>query len=158
MGWLLAAESAPVLLVGMFAGVWVDRVRRRPLLILADLGRAVLLACIPILALVGGLRIEFLFAVAAAVGTITVVFDVAYRSFVPDLVGPEAVLEANSQRRRCCGDHNTWADGRADSGDLTGNNPAAGCGVIRRLGRVCRQHRPRRTCTPGRGTAAERLE
>jgi Na+/melibiose symporter-like transporter len=56
-----------------------------------------LLACIPILALVGGLRIEFLFAVAAAVGTLTVMFDVAYRSLVPDLVGPEAVLEANSR-------------------------------------------------------------
>ena len=97
MGWLLAAESAPVLLVGMFAGVWVDRFRRRPLLIGADLGRAALLVCIPILAVLGGLRIEFLFAVAAAVGTLTVLFDVAYRSFVPDLLGPEHVLEANSR-------------------------------------------------------------
>jgi len=97
MGWLLAAESAPVLLVGMFAGVWVDRFRRRPLLIGADLGRAALLACIPILAVLGGLRIEYLFALAAAGGTLTVVFDVAYRSFVPDLVGPESVLEANGR-------------------------------------------------------------
>src|SRR5207253_9778180 len=71
MGWLLAAESAPVLLVGMFAGVWVDRFRRRPLLIGADLGRAALLACIPMLAAVGGLRIEYLFALAAAVGMLT---------------------------------------------------------------------------------------
>src|SRR5205807_449250 len=85
------------LLVGMFAGVWVDRFRRRPLLIGADLGRAALLASIPILAAVGGLRIEFLFALAAAVGALTVVFDVAYRSFVPDLVGPDNVLEANSR-------------------------------------------------------------
>jgi MFS family permease len=97
MGWLLAAESAPVLLVGMFAGVWADRFRRRPLLIGADLGRAALLACIPILAVSGGLRIEFLFAVAAAVGTLTVLFDVAYRSLVPELVGPEHILEANSR-------------------------------------------------------------
>jgi len=97
MGWLLAAESAPVLLVGMFAGVWVDRLRRRPLLIGADVGRAALVASIPILAASGQLRIEFLFAVAAAVGTLTVVFDVAYRSFVPDLVGPEHVLEANGR-------------------------------------------------------------
>lgn len=97
MGWLLAAESAPVLLVGMFAGVWVDRVRRRPLLIGADLGRAALLLCIPLLALLGSLRIEFLFAVAAAVGTLTVLFNVAYRSFVPSLVGTERVLEANSR-------------------------------------------------------------
>jgi Na+/melibiose symporter-like transporter len=97
MGWLLAAESAPVLLAGMFAGVWVDRFRRRPLLVGADLGRAVLLLCIPILALLGSLRIEYLFVVAAAVGTLTLLFDVAYRSFVPDLVGPDSVLEANSR-------------------------------------------------------------
>ena len=97
MGWLLAAESAPVLLAGMFAGVWVDRIRRRPLLVGADLGRAVLLLCIPILALLGSLRIEYLFAVAAAVGTLTLLFDVAYRSLVPDLVGPDSVLEANSR-------------------------------------------------------------
>ena len=97
MGWLLAVESAPVLLVGMFAGVWVDRFRRRPLLIGADLGRALLLACIPVLAGLGGLRIEHLFLVAAAVGVLRVLFDVAYRSFVPDLVGREGVLEANSR-------------------------------------------------------------
>ena len=97
MGWLFAAESAPVLLVGMFAGVWVDRFRRRRLLISADLGRAALLVCVPILAAFSSLRIEYLFAVAAAVGTLTVVFDVAYRSFVPDLVGPDRVLEANSR-------------------------------------------------------------
>jgi hypothetical protein len=45
MGWLLAVESAPVLLVGMFAGVWVDRLPRRRLLIGADLGPAGLLVC-----------------------------------------------------------------------------------------------------------------
>jgi predicted MFS family arabinose efflux permease len=97
MGWLLAVESAPVLVVGMFAGVWVDRFRRRPLLIGADLGRAALLTSIPILAALGGLRIEHLYAVAAATGVLTVLFDVAYRSFVPDLVGSEHALNANSR-------------------------------------------------------------
>jgi MFS family permease len=97
MGWLIAAESAPVLLVGMFAGVWVDRFSRRGLLIGADLGRAVLLACIPLIAFLGALRIEHLYVVALATGVLTVVFDIAYRSFVPDLVGPEQVLEANSR-------------------------------------------------------------
>jgi MFS family permease len=97
MGWLGAVETAPVLLVGMFAGVWVDRFRRRPLLIGADLGRAVLLAGIPLLAVLGGLRIEHLFVVAAATGVLTVLFDVAYRSFVPDLVGQARMLEANSR-------------------------------------------------------------
>jgi len=97
MGWLLAAESAPVLLVGMFAGVWVDRVPRRRLLIGADLGRAGLLVCIPLVAVLGALRIEHLYVVALATGLLTVVFEIAYRSFVPDLVGPENVLEANSR-------------------------------------------------------------
>jgi len=89
VGWLLAAESAPVLLVGMFAGVWVDRFPRRRLLTGADLGRAALLACIPLVALVGVLRMEHLYVVALATGVLTVVFDVAYWSFVPDLVGAE---------------------------------------------------------------------
>ncbi len=97
MGWLLATESAPVLLLGMFAGVWVDRMRRRPLLVACDLGRACLLACIPLLAAIGALRIEHLFAVGAAAGALTVLFDVAYRSFVPDLVGREHMLAANSR-------------------------------------------------------------
>jgi hypothetical protein len=86
-----------VLLVGLVAGVWVDRVRRRPVLIGADLGRAGLLACIPILAALGGLRIEHLFVVAATTVALAVLVDVAYRSFVPDLVGREGVREANSR-------------------------------------------------------------
>lgn len=97
MGWLLAVESAPVLVIGIFAGVWVDQFPRRGLLIGADLGRAALLACIPLVAFLGALRIEHLYAVALATGVLTVVFDIAYRSFVPDLVGPEHVLEANSR-------------------------------------------------------------
>src|SRR5262245_30261671 len=64
MGLLSAVETAPVLLVGMLAGVWVDRVRRRPLLVGADLGRAALLVCIPMLAAFGALRIEHLYLIA----------------------------------------------------------------------------------------------
>jgi len=97
MGWLGAVETAPVLIVGMLAGVWVDRVRRRPLLIGADLGRAVLLASIPIVAAFGALRMELLLLVAAATGVLTVLFDVAYQSFVPNLVGNDGMLAANSQ-------------------------------------------------------------
>jgi MFS family permease len=72
MGWLLAAESAPVLLVGVFAGVWVDRFPRRRLLIGADVGRAVLLASIPLVAFLGALRIEHLYVMALAAGVLTV--------------------------------------------------------------------------------------
>ncbi len=70
LGWLVAIESVPVLLVSLFAGVWVDRLHKRPLMIVADLGRALLLASIPAAALLHLLRIEQLFAVAALAGVL----------------------------------------------------------------------------------------
>src|SRR3954452_18350449 len=71
MGWLLAVDSAPVLLLAMFAGVWVDRLPRRRLLIGADLGRAGVLLCIPLLAYAGGLRMEHLYIVAVTTGALS---------------------------------------------------------------------------------------
>ncbi len=59
-----ALEVAPGLLVGLFAGVWVDRLPRRPILIATDLGRALLLGSVPLAALLGLLRIEQLYVVA----------------------------------------------------------------------------------------------
>src|SRR5687768_18587655 len=53
MGVLNAANTLPFLLVGLFAGVWVDRLRRRPILVAADIGRALLLALVPVLAFAG---------------------------------------------------------------------------------------------------------
>jgi MFS family permease len=81
MGFLTAAEAIPSLLVGLFVGVWVDRYRRRPILIAADLGRAALLLVIPVAAILGVLRIEYLYIVAFLVGTVELVF-VAPRSFL----------------------------------------------------------------------------
>ena len=97
MGLLGAAGSAPVLLVGLFAGVWVDRVRRRPLMIATDLGRGVLLLIIPLAAVAGVLRIEILYVVLLLSGTLTVLFDVAHLSFVPSLVTPGRLVEGNSK-------------------------------------------------------------
>ena len=77
MGWLLAAESAPVLLVGMFAGLWVDRFPRRRPLIGADLGRAALLACIPPVAFLGVLRLEHL------LGRVNATLHVVERGAIP---------------------------------------------------------------------------
>src|SRR5579863_7206165 len=64
MGLLVLAETLPALLVGLFAGVWVDRLRRRPVLIVADIGRALLLGSIPCVTLFSLLRIEYLYSVA----------------------------------------------------------------------------------------------
>src|SRR5262249_55597800 len=79
MGLLGAAGAAPLLLLGLFAGVWVDRVRRRPLMIASDIGRALLLLSVPIAYVLGWLRIEQLYLVAALVGVLTVFFNVAYQ-------------------------------------------------------------------------------
>jgi len=97
MGLLSAAGSAPTLLVGLFAGVWVDRLRRRPALIAADIGRAALLLTIPLASVMGVLRIEILYAVALLAGGLGVLFDVAFLSFVPSLVARDRLVEANSK-------------------------------------------------------------
>jgi MFS family permease len=97
MGLLTASGSAPVLLVGLFAGVWVDRLRRRPLMIATDVGRAVVLSAIPLAAIAGVLRMEILYGVMLLAGSLTVLFDVAHLSFVPSLVTADRLVEANSK-------------------------------------------------------------
>jgi MFS family permease len=97
MGLLRAAASAPFLLIGLLAGVWVDRHRRRPILLATNLGRALLLALIPLAALIGVVRIDLLYLVAFAAGTLTVFFDVAYVSFLPVLAHREHLVEGNSK-------------------------------------------------------------
>ncbi|HET8628701.1 MAG TPA: MFS transporter [Thermomicrobiales bacterium] len=97
MGFLAAAGRAPVLLVGLFAGVWADRLRRRPLLIGADLGRALLLGSIPAVALLGRLTLPYLYAVAFLVGALAVVFSVAYQAYLPMLVARAELAEGNSK-------------------------------------------------------------
>ncbi|GAC1534459.1 MAG: MFS transporter [Herpetosiphon sp.] len=97
MGLLGAATTLPVLLAGLQAGVWIDRLRRRPLMIAADLGRALLLCTIPIAALSGVLRMPYLYIVAFLVGLMNVVFNVAYQSLLPTIVGRERLIEGNSK-------------------------------------------------------------
>src|SRR3990172_739265 len=94
---LLAADIGSGLVVGPVAGVWVDRLRRRPIMIAADLGRAALLASIPLAYAFDMLRIEQLYIVACLTGVMTMTFDVAYRSYLPSLVGREELLEGNSK-------------------------------------------------------------
>src|SRR5262249_15262756 len=82
MALLGSASLLPGLLVGLVAGVWVDRLRRRPILIAADVGRAALLATIPAAAFLGVLRIEHLYVVAFLAGILTTFFDVAYVAYL----------------------------------------------------------------------------
>lgn len=97
MGLLVAAEIAPGFLAGLVAGVWVDRLRRRPVMMAADLGRAALLLSVPAAALFGALSLAQLYVVALLVGLLSVFFDVAYESYLPTLVRPEDVTEGNSK-------------------------------------------------------------
>src|SRR6266550_1432964 len=97
MGLLGAALLTPYLVFGLFAGVLVDRLRRRPILIAADVGRAALLAVIPVLAVTGRLRIEHLYAIGFLFGTLEVFFEVAYQSFVPRIVQRDQLTQANSR-------------------------------------------------------------
>ncbi len=97
MGFLAAASTAPFLIFGLFAGVWVDRLRRRPILIIADIARFALLACIPILALLDALALVDLYIIAFLVGILTVFFEVAYQSFLPAVVGRAQLVDGNGK-------------------------------------------------------------
>jgi MFS family permease len=97
MGLLNAMELAPGFLVGLFAGAWVDRLRRRPLLIGADLGRALVLISIPLAALLGILHIEQLYVVALLISILSIIFDVAYQAYLPGLIDKNNIMEGNSK-------------------------------------------------------------
>jgi len=97
LGLLYAAGYAPFLFLTLFAGVWVDHHRRRPLLIVTNIGRGVLLGLIPVLAVLGWLRIEYLYVIALLVGCLTVVFYLAFQAFLPILVKRDHLVEGNSK-------------------------------------------------------------
>lgn len=97
VGVLRAAEFTPGIVVGWFIGAAVDRTRRRPLMIGANLLSALLLALVPIMSALDVLDLALLILVAAVVGLLDVVFEVAYFSFIPSLVGRQRLVEANSR-------------------------------------------------------------
>ncbi len=97
LGILGAAQFAPFLLFGLIAGVWVDRVRRRPVMIAADLIRALCIGVIPVLAVLDLLRIEHLYVIVFVFGTLGLFFDIAYQSYLPTLVKREQLTEGNAK-------------------------------------------------------------
>jgi len=97
VGLLTAAEFAPFLIVGLPAGVWVDRMRRRPIMIVSDVGRALTLGSVPIAHAFGVLTLGQLYVVAFVSGVLTVFFDVAYQSYLPSLVDRTRLVEGNSK-------------------------------------------------------------
>ena len=97
MGLLTAASTAAFLIVGLPAGVWVDRIRRRRVMIGSDLGRVVTLGSVPVAYAAGLLTLGQLFVVTLVAGVLTVFFDVAYQSYLPSLVGREHLVEGNAK-------------------------------------------------------------
>jgi MFS family permease len=79
------------------AGVWIDRMRRRPVLIGADLLRAVVLVSIPVAFVAGWLTIWQVYVVAFLAGTLEVFFDIAYQSYLPSVVERDELVEGNSK-------------------------------------------------------------
>lgn len=97
VGLLTAAETTGFLLVGLLAGVVLDRVRRFPVMIAADLVRFVLLATVPLAWWLGILGFGHLLVVVLLAGLATVFFDVAYQSVLPSLVGRAHLVEGNGK-------------------------------------------------------------
>jgi MFS family permease len=85
----------PVL--GLFVGVWVDRVRRKPILIGMSLIQVIALATVPAAFVLGELGLDQLYLVALVMGTTTLFFDVAYQSYLPSLVKREQVVDGNQK-------------------------------------------------------------
>ncbi len=97
VGVLSAVEWLPWLLIGLPAGVWVDRSRRLRLMVMCDLVRAALLASVPLAAAFGALTIGQLFAAAFGTGLATVLFQVAYQSYLPVLLERDDLAEGNAK-------------------------------------------------------------
>ena len=96
LGVVSASSTIGFALIGLPAGAWVDRFRRRPLLVASDLARAVLLGSVPVAALFGVLTLTQLIVVALLTGFARVFFDVGYQSYLPSVVGKDRVLAGNA--------------------------------------------------------------
>jgi MFS family permease len=96
-GLLSTIEFLPFILLSLPAGVWVDRLRRRPILIAGDLIRAAALLSIPIAFALNALTIWQLYIVGFINGCATVFFDVAYQSYLPSLVDRDKIVDGNAK-------------------------------------------------------------
>src|SRR5215467_8806943 len=96
LGILLALQRIPFPILALFVGVWVDRLPRRRVMIIADVLRAAVLATVPIGAAAGFLGLPLLYAVSLLSGVLQIFFDLSYLSYVPELVQRTDLREANS--------------------------------------------------------------
>jgi MFS family permease len=97
VGLVNAARWIPYLLFGLVAGVLVDRARRRPLLVVTDLGRGILLIAVPVLSAIHQLHVVWLMGLMAVFGLMSLVNDAAFQAFVPRLVPPSLLTSAHAR-------------------------------------------------------------
>jgi MFS family permease len=121
VGALGAVGALPHLLFGFVAGAWVDRLRRRPILIAADIARCLLLLAVGLAAFKGALSVIFLVGAAFLIESCTVFFDLAYVAYVPSLLPKDRLVGANSR-----------LEASASASQIVG--PAVGGAAIRLLG------------------------
>ncbi|MER5402727.1 MFS transporter [Streptomyces sp. NPDC002599] len=96
LGVLRAVGQAPILLLSLFVGAWVDRWRTRTTMVLTDIGRALVLGAAAVAGLVGWLGLPGLLALAFGVGALSVFFDVAYQTSLVRLVERDQLVRGNS--------------------------------------------------------------
>ena len=94
---LSMAVTVPNLALGIAAGAWLDRVRRRPVMVAADLGRAVVLSSVPLTYAFGAVSLPQLYAVALVSGSLTVLFEIASQAYLPSVVRRTQLVEANAK-------------------------------------------------------------
>jgi len=94
---LATAGTLPTLTLGIPAGVWIDRVRRRPVMIAADLVRAATLASLPAAYALGHLTLPQLYIVAFVNGAFSTLFEIASQAYLPSVVGRDHLIEANAK-------------------------------------------------------------
>lgn len=97
VGLVNASRWLPYLVLGLVAGVVADRTRRRPMLVATDLGLAVLLVALPLLAFTAHLRLATLLALMTAFGTLSLLNDAAFQSFIPRLVPGRLLIAAHAR-------------------------------------------------------------
>jgi MFS family permease len=97
VGLLNMSRNIPIVVCSLLAGVWLDRRRRRPILIACSLGNAVLIGLVPLSSAAGFLSMGLLYAVTLLVGVLSVMFDVGVLTYMPHLVGRKHLAASNSR-------------------------------------------------------------
>jgi predicted TIM-barrel fold metal-dependent hydrolase/predicted MFS family arabinose efflux permease len=97
VGLLSAATTLPFLVIALPAGVVVDRIAKRRLMIGCDAARMIIIGSVPVAFALGVLTLAQLYAVALLAGLLTVFFDVAYQSYVPSLIGTDQLVDGNGK-------------------------------------------------------------